>query len=297
MRTLLALLLHIQGLPTNSQKTRTCCCTCSCYKILCCNMPSDKNFLRKRACVRPRIKEHCAAVAVVSLPLGACREPPLLGSARPLSVHTVFSGPRPVISSSLPLCTSCAFPYARRLSRVHRGTSVLCCRACRSERDQMNPPPEKETANGRCTRTSGHHIAVGCRIRVLNCALCPRARFACAVHVEARRPTVERHVRVSNRNGPPRMKIRLSGSPVRGIPLTRQCVSCSTISQRARFSLASRCGGGPNDSKKGWGLLGFRWALGLVRDRWGSPQRVPNEGSLVTLMQGHSFWATRAADH
>ena len=74
-------------------------------------------------------------------------------------------------------------------------------------------------------------------------------------------------------------------------------VSCSTISQRARFSLASRCGGGPNDSKKGWGSLAFRWALGLVRDRRGSPQRVPNEGSLVTLMQGHSFWATRAADH
>jgi len=51
---------HIQALPTNRQKTRTCCCTCSCYKILCCNMPSDKNFLRKRACVRPRFKEHCA---------------------------------------------------------------------------------------------------------------------------------------------------------------------------------------------------------------------------------------------
>jgi len=52
--------LHIQALPTNRKKTRTCCCTCSCYKILCCNMPSDKNFLRKRACVRPRFKEHCA---------------------------------------------------------------------------------------------------------------------------------------------------------------------------------------------------------------------------------------------
>ena len=52
--------LHIQALPTNRQKTRTCCCTCSCYKILCCNMPSDKNFFRKRACVRPRFKEHCA---------------------------------------------------------------------------------------------------------------------------------------------------------------------------------------------------------------------------------------------
>ena len=54
--------LHIQALPTNRQKTRTCCCTCSCYKILCCNMPSDKNFLRKRACVRPLCKEHCAGV-------------------------------------------------------------------------------------------------------------------------------------------------------------------------------------------------------------------------------------------
>ena len=74
-------------------------------------------------------------------------------------------------------------------------------------------------------------------------------------------------------------------------------VSCSTISQRTRFSLASRCGGGTSDSKKGWGLLGFRWALGLVRDRWGLPQRVPNEISLVTFLQGHSFWATRAADH
>jgi len=52
--------LHIQALPINRQKTRTCCCTCSCYKILCRNMPSDKNFLRKRACVRPRFKEHCA---------------------------------------------------------------------------------------------------------------------------------------------------------------------------------------------------------------------------------------------
>ena len=52
--------LHIQALPTIRQKTRTCCCTCSCYKILCCNTPSDKNFLRKRACVRPRFKEHCA---------------------------------------------------------------------------------------------------------------------------------------------------------------------------------------------------------------------------------------------
>ena len=28
--------LHIQTLPTNRQKSRTCCCTCSCYKILCC---------------------------------------------------------------------------------------------------------------------------------------------------------------------------------------------------------------------------------------------------------------------
>jgi len=52
--------LHFKALPTNRQKTRTCCCSCSCYKILCCNMPFDKNFLRKRACVRPRFKEHCA---------------------------------------------------------------------------------------------------------------------------------------------------------------------------------------------------------------------------------------------
>ena len=52
--------IHIQALPTNRQKTRTCSCTCSCYKILCCNLPSDKNFLRKRACVRTRFKEHCA---------------------------------------------------------------------------------------------------------------------------------------------------------------------------------------------------------------------------------------------
>jgi len=55
--------LHIQALPTNRQKTRTCCCTCSCQNILCCNMPSDKNFSRKRACVRPRFKEHCVGVA------------------------------------------------------------------------------------------------------------------------------------------------------------------------------------------------------------------------------------------
>jgi len=55
--------LRIQALPTNHEKTRTCCCTCSCYKILCCNMQSHKNFLRKQACVRPRFKEHCAALA------------------------------------------------------------------------------------------------------------------------------------------------------------------------------------------------------------------------------------------
>ena len=68
--------LHIQALPTNRQKTRTCCCTCSCYKILCCNMPSDKNFLRKRACVRPRFKEHCAAIsrAMVGASASSCRQ-------------------------------------------------------------------------------------------------------------------------------------------------------------------------------------------------------------------------------
>jgi len=55
--------LRTQALPTNHEDTSTCCCTCSCYRILCCNMPFDKNFWRKRACVRPRFKEHCAAMS------------------------------------------------------------------------------------------------------------------------------------------------------------------------------------------------------------------------------------------
>jgi len=80
----------------------------------------------------------------------------------------------------------------------------------------------------------------------------------------------------------------LQSRPWRGVT-SWPIVSCSTISQRTRFSLASRCGGGPNDSRKGWGLLLFRWALGLVRDRWGLPQRVSNNSSLVTFVQGHSF--------
>jgi len=56
--------LHIHALPTNRQQTRTGCCTCSSYKIMCCNTSSDKNFLRGRACMRPRFKEHCAAIVI-----------------------------------------------------------------------------------------------------------------------------------------------------------------------------------------------------------------------------------------
>jgi len=52
--------LRIQALPTDHEKTRSCCCTCSYHKILCCNLPFGKIFLPKRACVRPRFKEHCA---------------------------------------------------------------------------------------------------------------------------------------------------------------------------------------------------------------------------------------------
>jgi len=40
-------------------------------------MPSDKNFLRKRACVRPRVKDHCAALAMTPAPRRRSR------SARP----------------------------------------------------------------------------------------------------------------------------------------------------------------------------------------------------------------------
>jgi len=45
--------LRIQALPTNHEKARTFCCTYSRYKILRSDMPSDKNVLRKRACVHP----------------------------------------------------------------------------------------------------------------------------------------------------------------------------------------------------------------------------------------------------
>jgi len=37
--------LRVQVRPTNHEQTRNRCCTCSCYKFLCCNMPSDKKFL------------------------------------------------------------------------------------------------------------------------------------------------------------------------------------------------------------------------------------------------------------
>jgi len=50
-------------IPTNHEKVRTCCCTYSRYKILCCNMPSDNKFLRKRACMHPCFQEHCAECA------------------------------------------------------------------------------------------------------------------------------------------------------------------------------------------------------------------------------------------
>jgi len=50
---------RIQALPTNREKTRPFCCTGSRYKILCCSMTSVKRFLRKRAGMRLRYKEHC----------------------------------------------------------------------------------------------------------------------------------------------------------------------------------------------------------------------------------------------
>jgi len=44
--------------------------------------------------------------------------------------------------------------------------------------------------------------------------------------------------------------------------------------------------------------MGWCWTLGLlVGDRWASPQRVPNEISLVTVVQGQGFLITRAVDH
>jgi len=80
--------LHIHALPTNRQKTRTCCSTCSCYNILCCNMPSEKNFLRKRACVRPCFKEHCAG-AGVDAPSSTDRHwaPPALNPPTPRAMN------------------------------------------------------------------------------------------------------------------------------------------------------------------------------------------------------------------
>jgi len=43
-------------------KTQELASECSCDKILCCNMPSDKKTTQKRACVRPRFEELCAGI-------------------------------------------------------------------------------------------------------------------------------------------------------------------------------------------------------------------------------------------
>jgi len=58
-------------------------------------------------------------------------------------------------------------------------------------------------------------------------------------------------------------------------------------------------GGAPGrkDSKEGWGLLGFCWGLRFVGDPCGSAQRIPFEPSLVTVVQGHAFLATRSDYH
>jgi len=52
-------------------------------------------------------------------------------------------------------------------------------------------------------------------------------------------------------------------------------------------------GGGPAIPKKDGvcrAFVGLLVSFGIVGD-------CPNEISLVTFLQGHSFWATRAADH
>jgi len=87
--------LRIQALPTNHEKTRTCSCTCSCYEILCCNMPSDKNILRKWACVHQRFEEHCAGGPRVTRRVrrllcrhSAAKTLSLVGHATPSLLHT-----------------------------------------------------------------------------------------------------------------------------------------------------------------------------------------------------------------
>jgi len=52
---------HAMAAPSKYEITTTMLQNTFVHKFLCCNKPSDKNFLRKRACVRPRLKEHCAA--------------------------------------------------------------------------------------------------------------------------------------------------------------------------------------------------------------------------------------------
>jgi len=53
--------LHIQALPTNRQQIRTCCCTCSCHKILCCNRQEvlAKTGLRAPACRSTVSRKRC----------------------------------------------------------------------------------------------------------------------------------------------------------------------------------------------------------------------------------------------
>jgi len=90
--------LRIQALPTDHEKTRSCCCTCSCHKILCCNLPSDKIFLRKRACVRPRFNEHCAGV-VNTFAQAILSFSPHSTTRAPRSHRTTSSSPHPPLPS------------------------------------------------------------------------------------------------------------------------------------------------------------------------------------------------------
>jgi len=111
------------------------------YKILCCNMPSDKNFLRKRAHVRPRLKEHCAA-----------------GSAAPLCFVGGPSGPA---RKRLGIGRRPFWPRTRRSCAVAHGVPVaasmgspriLCCHphrcATKLPIDETSPQTHRAASAG-----------------------------------------------------------------------------------------------------------------------------------------------------
>jgi len=133
--------LRIQALPTNHEKTRTCCCTCSCYKILCCNMQSHKNFLRKQACCGHGLRSTARRWRVGAPAARASHQldvPVSIGAATAVGAFAFqvlgIASPTPRSHPRVPSRT-------RRARRAPRRREARRGRAPRRPRRALSPPP------------------------------------------------------------------------------------------------------------------------------------------------------------